>query len=149
MPFENGKFVLVLDDEPIIIKVFERVFENQSYALLDVATTVEEALQKLQFVIYDFIFLDMRIDGDSSAGMRVLRMLNRLLIKSRSEARSTMNSKVIIMSSSVSLQDIMLEANALKVVTFLTKPVNFSEEYLLDIVQLLGLPLLPRQTKAT
>ena len=149
MPFETQKFVLLVDDEPIVTQIFERVFENQSYALLDTAKTVKEALEKIRFVVYDFVFLDMSLDGHSYAGMDVLRAMNRVALKTRSQGRSTMNSKVIIMSSSVSLQDIMLEANALKVVTFLNKPVNFSEQYLLDIVQLLGLPLLPRQTKTT
>jgi DNA-binding NtrC family response regulator len=145
MPFNTQKFVLLVEDEEIITNVFQRVFANQSYALLDTAKTIEEAKAKIDFVVYDYVFLDMKIDGRSYAGMDILRMLNRISIKLRYEGQKTMDSMVIIMSASVSLQDIMLEANSLGVLAFLDKPTNFSEEYLLRIVQRLGLPLLPQQ----
>ncbi len=149
MPFETQRFCLLVEDELVITQTFQRVFENQTYALLDTATTVKEALDKVKFCVYDFVFLDMKLDGHSYAGMDVLRHLNRIVIKVRSEGRTAMDSMVVIMSSSVSLQDIMMEANALGVLCFLNKPVVFSDEYLLRIVQRLGLPLLPRATKDT
>ena len=147
MPFSTQKFVLLIDDEEIIAHLFSRVFEDQKYALLDIANSVTDALQKISFVVYDYIFLDMRLEGDSQAGMRTLRQFNRMLIKIRSEGRAVMNSEVIIMSSSISLQDIMLEANALDVLHFINKPTMFTEGYLLHILQRLGLPLLPRESK--
>jgi len=140
------KFVLLVEDEEIITQTFVRVFEGQSYAMLDTASTVREALDKILFVVYDYIFLDMKIDGDSWAGMVVLRTLNSILLKLRADGLSTTEGHVIIMSGSVSLQDLMLEANALDVFHFLNKPVNFSEGYLLRVLQKLGLPLLPRRT---
>ena len=140
------KFVLLVEDDQIITQIFERVFENQGCARLDTASTIREALDKILFCVYDFVFLDMKIDGSNYAGMEVLRMLNRIMIKVRSENRSAMDSLVVIMSSSISLQDIMMEANALGVLSFVNKPVHFTEEYLLRIVQRLGLPLLPRRT---
>jgi len=147
MPFSTQKFVLLVDDEDIVADVFTRVFSDQSYALLDIANTVEKALAKINFVVYDYIFLDMKMDDNSESGMRILRALNRMLIKLRSEKRAAMDSFVVIMSSSVPLQDVMAEANSLGVLTFLDKPINFTEEYLLGIVQRLGLPLQPRKSK--
>lgn len=147
MPFSTQKFVLLVEDEDAIIDTFEKVFENQSYALLDIARTIDKAILKIKFAVYDYIFLDMNFDGHRYAGMDVLRMLNRLIIKMRNEGQSVTKSVVTIMSGSVSLQDIMLEANALKVFRFFDKPANFTEEFLLEVVQELGLPLLPRQTK--
>jgi len=146
MPFDTQKFVLLVEDEDIITQVFNRVFEGQSYALLDTARTADEAMSKLKFAVYDVIFLDMRLDGNSYAGMDILRFLNRQLIQLRVEGQKTLESTVIIMSASVSLQDIMLEANALDVFHFINKPTNFSEEYLLKVVRHFGLPLLARRS---
>jgi CheY-like chemotaxis protein len=147
MPFSTQKFVLLIDDEDIVAEVFSRVFEGQSYALLDIANTVEKALAKISFITYDYIFLDMKLEGSSQAGMSILRNLRLILNKARSDKRATTESFVVIMTGSLSLQDIMSEANALGVVTFLDKPVSFTEEYLLRIVQRLGLPILPRKSK--
>jgi ActR/RegA family two-component response regulator len=146
MPFYTQKFVLLVDDEEVVTKAFLRVFENQTYTLLDTAATVKLAIEKINFVVYDYIFLDMKIDGNNYAGMEILRLLNRLLIKTRSDGRPVMHSEVVIMSSSISLQDIMLEANALDVFHFLNKPTNFTQDYLLRVLQRLGLPLLPRES---
>ncbi len=146
MPFLIQKFVLLVEDEEIVTHIFERVFSDQSCALLDTTTSVKTALEKIAFVVYDYIFLDMSLDGVRYAGMEVLRSLARLKIKLRDEGQKTMDSRVIIMSGSVSLDDIMMEANALGVLSFIDKPTNFSEDYILGIVQQLGLPLLPRRT---
>ncbi len=149
MPFLIQKFVLLVEDEEIVTHIFERVFSDQSCALLDTTTSVKTALEKIAFVVYDYIFLDMSLDGVRYAGMEVLRSLARLKIKLREEGQKTMDSRVIIMSGSVSLDDIMAESNALGVLHFIDKPTNFTEEYILGIVQQLGLPLLPRRTAET
>ncbi len=149
MPFKDKRMILLLEDEEIIISTFERVFENQDCAFLDSAVTIKEALDKIATLVYDYVFLDMAIDGVRYAGMEVLRALARLKIKLRDEGQKTMDSRVIIMSGSVSLDDIMLEANALGVLHFIDKPTNFSEAYILGIVQQLGLPLMPRKTAET
>ncbi len=149
MPFKDKRMVLLLEDEEIIISTFARVFEDQDCAFLDSAATVKDALDKIATIVYDFIFLDLAIDGVRYAGMEVLRALARLKIKLRDEGQKTMDSRVVIMSGSVSLDDIMLEANALGVLHFIDKPTNFSQAYVLDIMQQLGLPLLPRKTAKT
>jgi CheY-like chemotaxis protein len=142
MPFSTQRFVLVIEDEEIITQTFERVFAGQTYALLDVAKTAKEAIDKLKFMIYDMIWLDMKLDGNTYAGMEILRFLNRQLIKLRAAGQKTLDSTIIIMSASVSLQDIMLEANALDVFHFINKPVDFSDEYLLRVANCFGLPFL-------
>ncbi len=149
MPFKTQKLVLLCEDEEIITHIFERVFANQDYALLDTTASVKKALEKIAFMVYDYVFLDMNLDGVRYAGMEVLRALAKLKIKLRDEGQQTMDSRVIIMSGSVSLDDIMAESNALGVLHFIDKPTNFTEEYILGIVQQLGLPLLPRRTAET
>ncbi len=149
MPFRTQKVVLLVEDESIITHIFDRVFAEQDYVLLDTTTTVKTALDKIAFMVYDYIFLDMNLDGVRYAGMEVLRALARLKLKMRDEGQKTMDSRVIIMSGSVSLDDIMMEANALGVLSFIDKPTNFTEAYILGIAQQLGIPLLPRKTSGT
>ncbi len=149
MAFSTQKLCLLLEDEQIVIHIFNRVFANQSYALLDVATTVKEALAKINFMVYDYLYLDMNIDGVRYAGMEVLRELGRLKIKQRAAGDQSLDSRVIIMSGSVPMDEIWTEANALGAFLFLNKPVNFTEEYILRIAQQWGLPLLPRKSAET
>ncbi len=149
MPFKTQRWCLLVEDEQIITHIFERVFADQDYALLDTAATVGTALDKIAFMVYDYIFLDMNLESVRYAGMEVLRALARLHIKLREQGQKTLDSRVVIMSGSVSLDDIMAESNALGVLHFIDKPVNFTEDYILSIVQQLGLPLLPRRTAET
>ncbi len=149
MAFKTQRLCLLVEDEEIITHIFERVFSDQDYALLDTSASVKNALDKIAFMVYDYIFLDMNLESVRYAGMDVLRALAKLKIKLREEGQKTMDSRVIIMSGSVSLDDIMAESNALGVLHFIDKPTNFTEEYILGIVQQLGLPLLPRRTAET
>jgi len=139
------RFVLIVDDDHYVVSVFRRTFERQEDFLLDVAMTVEHALQKIRVVQYDLIFLDMKI-GTNYAGMEVLRELNRQAIKLEADRLQTPNSLVIIMTSSIQLREVMPEAHELGVVCFMDKPVPLDEKFIRKIVHRVGLPLLPRRS---
>jgi CheY-like chemotaxis protein len=56
------KKVLVVDDDPVIGKSFERVLSGKGYAVVH-ADSGEEALRKLAAADYDAVFTDIRMPG--------------------------------------------------------------------------------------
>ncbi len=64
--------VLVVDDDPIIGKSFDRVLSGKGYAVIT-ARDGEEALQKLGSESYDVVFADIKMPGMS--GIEVARRL--------------------------------------------------------------------------
>jgi hypothetical protein len=155
--FYRQRFVLLVEQNTTIQRVFRRVFARHPEFLLDVANTVEKAKSKVHTFGYDVIFLGMefftrRRKGRQRrlyryAGMKVLRELSRLVIKVKSEFRGVMATEVIIMSGPhVELRKLRPEAHALGVISFIDKPVPFTEDYLTHIVQRMGFPILPPHT---
>ena len=147
MPRDERKFVLVVDDDPAIAFVFRRAFEGQEEKFpLDIANTLEEALSKIAVVQYDMIFLDMKL-GHSFSGMKVLEELRRQEIRIAAEGVPYLSTLVIIMSGSISLNDISQEAHGLDVFHFIDKPVPMTEEFVRRVVNRFGAPLLPRRAR--
>jgi len=56
------KKVLVVDDDPVVGKSFERVLQPKGYAVIHAASG-EEALQRLQAESYDMVYTDIRMPG--------------------------------------------------------------------------------------
>ena len=56
--------VLVVDDDPIVRKSFDRVLSGKGYAVIT-ATSGEEALRKLNEENYDLVYSDIRMPGIS------------------------------------------------------------------------------------
>lgn len=56
--------VLVVDDDPVICKSFDRVLTNKGYAVIT-AESGEEALRKLNEEKYDMVYADIRMPGMS------------------------------------------------------------------------------------
>jgi CheY-like chemotaxis protein len=54
--------VLVVDDDPVVGKSFNRVLSGKGYAVITAANG-EEALAKLQSESYDLVFTDLRMPG--------------------------------------------------------------------------------------
>ena len=54
--------VLVVDDDPVVGKSFNRVLSGKGYAVIT-AENGEEALAKLQSEHYDVVFTDLRMPG--------------------------------------------------------------------------------------
>src|SRR5216117_891254 len=139
------RFVLVVEDDKFVIEMFQKVFSGQEQFLLDTSETIVDAMSKIKTVLYDLIFLDMKI-GHAYAGMEVLRELNRMAIEVQGSVhRQDPSSLVVIMSASVPLQDVMEEAHSLGVICFIDKPIPFTEDFLLRIINRVGMPLLPRR----
>src|SRR3972149_9003025 len=58
------KKILVVDDDPVIGKSFDRVLSSKGYAVITAATG-EEALSKLAAERYDAVFTDIKMPGMS------------------------------------------------------------------------------------
>lgn len=143
MPFEKQRLVLVVDDDEFIIEVFERAFAGQNKIVIDLAATVETAIVKVRSVFYDLIFLDMKLNGISLAGMFVLEALREVEIEAEAKGKMVKLGHVVIMSGSVCLDDFSEKANALDVFSFIRKPMEFTPAFARRVVNKLGLPLLP------
>jgi DNA-binding NtrC family response regulator len=122
--------LLVVDDEIIVRMTFmDMTTKYQLY--VDAVGSVEESLVLLQRRAYDYIFLDMKLDG--SDGMEVLRFIDN----------AKMDAHVTIMSGSIKLSDVMREANQMGVLSFFNKPVSFSTTFLERILPRIGVRLVP------
>jgi len=60
----DPKRILVVDDDPVVTKSFDRVLSNKGYAVITAANG-EEALTKLNTEAYDLVFTDIRMPGMS------------------------------------------------------------------------------------
>jgi CheY-like chemotaxis protein len=60
----NLKKILVVDDDPVVGKSFERVLGSKGYAVIT-AGNGEEALKKLSSEDYDLVFTDIKMPGMS------------------------------------------------------------------------------------
>ncbi|MBI5922767.1 MAG: response regulator [Betaproteobacteria bacterium] len=56
--------ILVVDDDPVVSKSFDRVLANKGYAVIS-ASNGEEALSKLKNEHYDLVFTDIKMPGIS------------------------------------------------------------------------------------
>lgn len=120
------QLVLVIDDEEIVRSAFSAT--QQAFNVkMDFARTCAEASEHILVCNYDYIFLDMALGAHS--GMEVLQVINT----------NQPGATVMVMSGSVSLHDIMHEANRLGVISFIRKPVEFTPIYLFQIFKKLGL----------
>lgn len=128
--------ILIIDDEPIIHHVFGRL---KDYYDLEVAAahTPEEGLRLIAHNKYDAIFIDMKFDG-ALDGMDVIRALNI------SDSQAT----VIVMSGSINLHDVMVEANQLGIVSFMAKPVVFTTQLLASVLRRLHIRLAPQKPES-
>jgi CheY-like chemotaxis protein len=64
--------ILVVDDDPVVAKSFDRVLSGKGYAVIN-ARDGEEALRKLKDEQYDVVFTDIRMPGMS--GIDVARQV--------------------------------------------------------------------------
>ncbi len=146
MPSNKQKWVLICDDEPIVIENFERAFAGQDDYALDTARTVRAALEKLSMMSYDVIVLDMKIENTWS-GMQIVREIKRLEIRSRNRGQPLNEPTIVLMSGSVPFSEFMVEAEALGVWAFMHKITNFTPEYIRNKLNRLGIALMPPESK--
>jgi len=67
--------VLVVDDESIILRSFQKAFENKPI-VIETAESAEHALEKLRTETFDLMFTDMKMPGMD--GLRLLREAGRI-----------------------------------------------------------------------
>lgn len=61
---EAMKKILVVDDDPVVGKSFDRVLTRKGYAVI-IATNGQDALEKLRNEHYDMVFTDIKMPGMS------------------------------------------------------------------------------------
>lgn len=119
--------VLVVDDEELVRAAFAAT--QQAFNIrMDYAASSDEANELIRTCTYDYVFLDMSLESGGS-GMEVLQVLNT----------TQHDTTVMIMSGSVSLHDIMYEANRLGVISFIRKPISFTPSYVESVFRKMGL----------
>ncbi len=138
--------ILVIDDDYLVRFIFGRLASTYDIQL-DCVSTPEEGIDHITSKMgpsgqsgYDAVFLDMKFENGTHgsagmSGMDVLRRINLL----------DYNSRVIVMSGSINLHDVMHEANKLGVLSFMAKPIDFTVEFLAAILRRLGIRLSLRQ----
>jgi CheY-like chemotaxis protein len=102
--------VLVVDDDPVVGKSFNRVLSGKGYAVITAANG-EEALAKLQSERYDVVFTDLRMPG-----------MNGLEVAERVKARQPWTPVVIVTGYGSPASE--ARARAAGVAEFLHKPLS-------------------------
>lgn len=105
--------VLVVEDEPAMLESIERALKQEN-AVVETATNLNDALDKVLIYEYDCILLDINLPDGS--GLEILQEL-----KNRNKSDG-----VLILSARDSLDD-KLEGLNLGADDYLTKPFHFSE----------------------
>jgi CheY-like chemotaxis protein len=70
---EAMKKILVVDDDPVVGKSFDRVLTRKGYAVIT-ATNGPDALEKLRNERYDMVFTDIKMPG-SLCGLRLVKAI--------------------------------------------------------------------------
>lgn len=102
--------VLVVDDDPVVRKSFDRVLSGKGYAVIT-AETGDEALSKLEDGHYDVVYTDIRMPG-----------MNGLDVAEEVKARKPWTPVVII--TGYGTEESEARARAAGVVEFLHKPLS-------------------------
>jgi len=102
--------ILVVDDDPVVGKSFERVLASKGYAVIN-CSSGEEALSKLQNEEYDAVFTDLKMPG--MHGMELARKVK--------ESQAWMPVVIVTGFSSEAYQ---IEAKQIGVSDFLNKPLS-------------------------
>jgi DNA-binding NtrC family response regulator len=104
------KRVLVLDDEDVVCRSYERVLNNAGFEV-EKASNGKQALENIENRQYDVMLADLRMPGMD--GLQVVRKL-----------RQTHPKMPVIVITGYPSQDTLQEAASLGVADYLTKPVT-------------------------
>jgi len=110
----NPKKLLIVDDEPDVAEVLKSHFKRKGLEVFACASG-EEAVKLIAEIPLDIIILDYKL-SNSMTGLDVVKYLSK----------SNFNPKVIFLTGALE-DNVKEEAESLKVETFLTKPVSFSQ----------------------
>ena len=111
--------ILVVDDEPVVVKSCERILKPEGYAV-DSAADGKEAIRKLGQDSYDLVISDIKMpDMD---GIELLRWI-----------RSSKIETEVVLITGYPSQESIKEALSLRILDYLPKP--FSPALLLEVTQ--------------
>ena len=147
MPDKYTISVLVVDDDLLIVDTFKRAFAPHPEYWIEFADTIEKGIAQVREKRFDYIFLDMKINGHTHGGMTVLRELATLEQQAVIYRQAPVDSIVVIMTGSIHIQSIMPEAHALGVICFMDKPVAFTKEFVQHMMRKLKILMLPPRTE--
>lgn len=145
------RIVLLADDEEIVRVMCESAFATQETWLLDAASTVQEALDKVACIAYDALILDMAFP-DGRFGMDVLRAVRLHEIETYqwrhrlvSEARIMGDMRFIgapivpaaawVLTGTMSPKEVEVDARALGVANTIVKPILFTVEFVRGLIE--------------
>jgi PAS domain S-box-containing protein len=106
--------ILVVDDEPDIVLTLQDLLEGEGYHI-DVATTGEDALERVKVCTYDAVLLDIRLPGMD--GLLVLERMGKF----------APGLPIIILTSCTTLDSVTGPLDKLGAFDFLHKPINRPE----------------------
>ena len=76
----NEKLVLVVDDEESVLDSLQSILENAGYRVVT-AQTGQKALEKVQFIPFDAILVDLKLPDIDGADLLLRLPKNREMIK--------------------------------------------------------------------
>jgi DNA-binding response OmpR family regulator len=76
----NEKLVLVVDDEESVLDSLQSILENAGYRVVT-AQTGQKALEKVQFIPFDAILVDLKLPDIDGADLLLRLPRNREMIK--------------------------------------------------------------------
>lgn len=111
--------ILIVDDEPVVIKSCERILTPEGFTV-DTATNGKDAMSRLSSDNYDLVITDLKMPGMD--GIELIRWIRN----------SKPGTGVVIITGYPS-QESIKEALGLRILDYLPKP--FSPSLLLDVAQ--------------
>jgi DNA-binding response OmpR family regulator len=76
----NEKLILVVDDEESVLDSLQSILENAGYRVVT-AQTGQKALEKVQFIPFDAILVDLKLPDIDGADLLLRLPKNREMIK--------------------------------------------------------------------
>jgi DNA-binding response OmpR family regulator len=76
----NEKLILVVDDEESVLDSLQSILENAGYRVVT-AQTGQKALEKVQFIPFDAILVDLKLPDIDGADLLLRLPRNREMIK--------------------------------------------------------------------
>ena len=116
-----SKSILIVDDEPDIIKLISDILSELSFNIIK-ASTVKEALDFIENRSFDIALLDVSLDETKRDGVFLLKTIKEKLPETQ----------VIMMSGHANIQ-IAVDAMKLGAFEFIEKP--FSEQRLINFIK--------------
>jgi len=151
------RFVLLVDDEEVVLEVFRRTFKERHGFLLDPTNNLKDALDKVAVFAYDALILDMAFP-EGGDGMEILRAVRyhemdnyawrqrlmneaRLLGGGQFVSMPQSHSSAFILTGSITPRDLLLDARAMGIRELIVKPTEFTEPFAHRVIDKISVDL--------